>query len=109
MIEKEKNEQGFIYAYLEWLLVNDEGQISKNGEFCWVNDLWIHKDYRRNGVLRSLINKLCEHAPPTARYGYWTREKYNGRKSICRKFNIYTRRKLWNGLKDSKKNGDSIQ
>lgn len=92
MIETRRDKQDKIYAYCEWNLVNEEGHFKKDGEYVYVNDLYIHPDYRRNGILRDFINTIAEKSG--AKYCYFTRKKYNERLSIYRKFNIYTRRKI---------------
>lgn len=89
MIETKKKDD-YIYAFCEWNLVNEKGHFDRHGKYVWVNDLYIHPDYRRNGILREFINKITEKSG--AKYCYFKREKYGGRMSIYRKFNIYTRR-----------------
>lgn len=92
MIEVKKDKQEKVVSYVVWQLVNEKGHFDKHGKFVWVDDLWIHPDYRNNGIIREFINKITEKSG--ANYCYFKRKKYDGRMSIYRKFNIYTRRKI---------------
>ena len=92
MIEVIKDEQGKIVSYIVWQLVDKQGHFNKDGKYVWVDDLWIHPDYRRNGNLRGFINKISEKAPQ-AEYCYFNRDKYNDKLSIYRRFNIYTKKR----------------
>jgi hypothetical protein len=64
MIQVLNDERGYVYAYIEYHILDDRGQFKDGGEYCFVQDLWIHKDYRRTDfnphlwVLRDLIQKV---------------------------------------------------
>ncbi len=90
MIESFKDVEGRILAYCDWQLVDDKGTIAKNGEYVFINDIYIAPAYRQNGLIRKIINKI-EPLVPNAKYVYWRREKYNDRLKTFRRFNI-TRR-----------------
>lgn len=84
MIEVEKNKQGFVIAHIEWLPVNRNGKFDNNGKYVWVDNLEIHPDYQRNGIIRKFMNRIAEKAPQ-AEYAYWDRDKYNWRIKLFRR------------------------
>ena len=61
MIATLKTDDGYIYGYIEWYNLDVLCNIKDKGEYCWVQDLWIHNDFRGNGSLKELIKKLEEH------------------------------------------------
>lgn len=78
MIETIKDEQGKITAYIEWNLLDQYGHFDNDGKYVWINDLYIQKDLRGNGILKRLsldIRKLC----PQAEEFYFKRHKYKDR------------------------------
>ena len=91
MIEVNKDSDGKIISYIVWQLVDEKGHFKKDGKYVWVDDLWTHPDYRKNGTIRKYINKICKIAPQ-AEYCYFNREKYD-RVRIYRRFNIYTKKR----------------
>ena len=80
MVESIKDNDGKIVAYCEWVLLDKNGQFKDKGEYIWINDLWIHKDHRRNGMIKK-FTELIEPKVPSARYIYWKRHKYEDRMS----------------------------
>lgn len=85
MITTSKDNDGRVIAYIEWRQVAKSGFDKIYGEYIWINDFWIHKDYRNGGIFRQLVNSILFKAPE-ALWCYFLREKYNGRKS-----KLYTR------------------
>lgn len=88
MISTSKDNDGKVLAYIEWRLVGQSGFDKLNGEYVWINDFWIHEDYRNGYLFRDLVNKILFNAP-NARWCYFTRQKYGGRKS-----RLYTRERF---------------
>ena len=73
-----KNCVGCIYGYITWLLVNDKGIRDKFGEYIYIDELWIHENYRGTQAINELIQLI--HEQPDAIPGiwvYWKRDKYN--------------------------------
>ena len=60
MIIEKKNEQGYIYAYASWEVINDKGEIDSEGTTAYIQDLWIHREHRGNGILGDLIVEMFE-------------------------------------------------
>lgn len=85
MIQKVKNADGFIYAYTVYQVVDINGQFKEGGEYCFVEDLWIHPIYRRDekrkilNYLISLIDK--DKLVNNVKYVYWLNRKHNERKT----------------------------
>jgi len=82
MVEVKKDSNGKVIAWLEYNELDNKTRFCKDGDYLWVNDFWIHKDYQRNGILNEFIQGIIPRFPK-ARYLYWSRRKYNDRKSIC--------------------------
>lgn len=61
MIQVLKEEKGYVYAYIEYHIVDGNGQFKDGGEYCYVQDLWIHPMHRRTSfapaiwVIKDLI------------------------------------------------------
>ena len=45
-----ENDSGLIIGYIEWNVLNLNGQFSNNPEYIHVSDIWVHKQYRKSGV-----------------------------------------------------------
>lgn len=79
MIVSLKDENGKIYAYYEWQVVNEYGKWDKRGEYVYIEDAWIHPDYRRKDVLFELIPMITNHFfALNCNFVYWDRK---GKKS----------------------------
>ena len=81
MIETKTTSEGLIYSYCEYNLVNQTGQKDPNGEYIFIDDLWVHPSYRNNGTIKYYIKVITDKFPQ-AKYGYFLRDKYDGRKTI---------------------------
>lgn len=82
MINTLKSPKGFIYAYIEWQILDASGQFKDNGEYIYVQEVWIHPEFRGAKILNQLITMVDEHKfARNASFVYWTRDKYNDRTS----------------------------
>lgn len=84
MISVINDNDGKIIAYIEWEIVNGEGQFQDNGEYCYIQDYWVHKEYRIQSkyILKKLSVQIAEHKfSKSMRWVYWCRHKYNDRLS----------------------------
>lgn len=87
MFETEKVAGVLIYAFCEWWPVNLKGEPDKNGRYAFIDEVWIHKDYRGNGVLRRIIHKAAQRHPQIDQL-YYHHRKHNY------KFKQYSRKQL---------------
>lgn len=87
MITKVPDEHGRIIAYIEWRQVAKSGFDKFGGEYIWVNDLWVHPDYRYKGLIKQMLDKILFKAPD-AQFGYFTRSKYNKRMRVWKRANV---------------------
>ncbi len=77
MIIDLKNNEGFIYAYCVYQIVDENGKTKVGGKYVYIEELWIHERYRRE-VLNELIAMIitdpnisnCEDV-------YWENRKKN--------------------------------
>lgn len=60
--------------------MGQSGYEKYQGEYVWLQNLWIHPDHRGRNILQELIADVLTKAPE-AQYGYFTREKYGHRMS----------------------------
>ena len=75
-------EDGLVYSYIEWNVVDELGKLKENGEYIYVADLWIHPDIRFRNVINELI-PLIDLDPRShkAHSVYWTNLKHSERKT----------------------------
>ena len=57
MIQVLSNRDELIYGYIEYQIVDNEGQFKEGGEYIYVQDLWIHPK-ARGKALKMLIRKV---------------------------------------------------
>lgn len=87
MITKIQDEQGKIVGYCEWRQVAKSGIDKFQGEYIWINDLWVHPDYRNKGLINQMIDTILYKAPD-ALFCYFKRTKYNKRMRLWKRENF---------------------
>lgn len=81
MVTTLKNEDGYVIALCEWRLVGASGYEVPNGEYIWINDMWVHEDYRHIHKVNRIIDEImC--LVPEAKYAYFQRKNKNERLRI---------------------------
>ena len=80
MIHALHTTEDFIYAYVVFDTVDAEGRWKDKGDFIYVSDMWIHKNYRGWNTLAKLI-RYIDNYPETihAKGVYWESERYTGK------------------------------
>jgi len=84
MIVNLKNFDNFIFAYLEWQIVNARGQFEDSGEYCYIQNYWINEKWRSEYriILAELSQQIADHKfSKNLKWIYWRRYKYNDRLS----------------------------
>lgn len=61
MISTLKTGLGYVYAYIEWEVVNKFGRFENGGEYIYVQNCWIHETQRFGQVLCQLAEMIYEH------------------------------------------------
>lgn len=80
MITTLKNDEGLIYAYMEWLVVDENGQQNSKGHYLYVIDSWIHEKYRDGRVFQRLqLEVLEDEATQGTTEVYWENRKRGDR------------------------------
>ena len=92
-IHLDGDKEKYVIAYCEYSLRNEFGKEDSKGEYCFVDNIWIHPDYRYKGFMGWFL-KIIEPKVPTAAYVYWEREKYDKRVS-----KTFSRRKIHERLR----------
>lgn len=86
MVSVSKDPEGRVIGWIEWRQVGQSGFDKWLGEYVWINDFWIHSQYRGTGIVfKELVEKVLISAKGS-KWAYFTRSKYHGRKS-----KLYTR------------------
>jgi len=84
MLSYIKNSNDYITAYLEWQIVNVQGQFEDGGEYCYIQDYWIHPAWRceHRIILAELSQQIADHKfSKNLKWIYWQRDKYKDRLS----------------------------
>jgi hypothetical protein len=99
VIKAYKNNGGYVYAYCEYQLVNEDGTPNDDGDFLYVFNAWVHEDRRSRKIIdRFIYDILMKH--DNVKFVYWNRSKYdnklslynvsrNGRVKMIKKENAY--------------------
>ena len=100
MILTERSKDGNIRGVIDWWIGNPDGSFNPQGNYIWVNQLEISKAVNGESkeIISRFIKKICKLCPQ-ARFGYFKREKHNGR------IRMYSRNK-W--LKFAEKYGGEV-
>lgn len=83
MVNYVKNNYGDIAGFIEWAFVNQQGQVAANGQYLWINDVYICPKYRNDNrkKIKILIKRVLKETDRQCHTVYWVRDKYSGRKS----------------------------
>lgn len=72
MVGTIKNLEGCIIGYIEWNLVNKQGQFNNNSEYLYIADIWVHEKQRWSNVFQELIRIVDNHPyAKDAKFVYW--------------------------------------
>jgi len=88
MVSVSKDNDGKVIGFLEWRQVGQSGFDKFRGEYLWINDLWIHSDYKNSWpIYRQMMNEALFKGIDV-KFIYFKREKYEGR------IKLYTRERI---------------
>lgn len=74
MILRLHNLDGLCYAIFEWDVVDEKGRRQEHGEYMYVRDIWVHKNYKGKEVIGTFIKMLNEdNRNRNVKYIYWLR------------------------------------
>ena len=76
MITVLKNNEGYIYAYAEWRIVDNLGNKNINGDHVYIRNVWIHES-RRGISLSALIQQIDMQVPEHIKKVYWRNSKHD--------------------------------
>ena len=78
MIHTLHTKDNFIYAYTVFRTVNQFGIAQNKSYYIYVEEIWIHPEYRNRKVLRELIDHIDNHEETiNALWVYWKNEKHD--------------------------------
>lgn len=91
MIYKHQNEEGYVFAYIEWDVVDDIGKNDEYGLRLLVKDLWVHPDYDgETAIKRFIIEASEDYRIKYVKFCYWVRERYGQQDRPSRLFSWET-------------------
>lgn len=61
MISVITNHLDYVVAYIEWEVVDKDGQFKNNGEYIYIQNCWINDSHRFGQNLYILAQKIAEH------------------------------------------------
>ena len=97
-----KDRFDYIYGFIEFQIVDYQGQFKDNGAYIYIQDLWIHPTAQGGSALKKLIKLVNDHPfSKDALFVYWDNLKNNERKTPS-----YPRKRL---AKLGEYNGQKIQ
>jgi len=76
MLTNLKDNDGRIIAFTEWRLVGQSGFDKQDGEYIWVEEIWVHQNYRGKHLINRMIDEIMR-ISPSAKYCYFNRLKRN--------------------------------
>jgi hypothetical protein len=80
MVEVYKTEDGLVAGYIEWQRVNKRGEICVDGDFIYIQDLWVHAGFPGLFLIRELSSMILNHPFAQGIFGvYYERMKYDYR------------------------------
>ena len=72
MIDTIKNSDGYIVSYIEWEIVDSNGKFKTGGEYVYIQNIWIHENFKNVGLIGKMSEKIYEHPhSQKAKYVYW--------------------------------------
>ena len=102
MISSLKNDDGLVYAYIEWQVVNSEGDFENKGYFVYIQDCWVHKDYRNSGCINKLIPMIHDHEfAEKVEFIYWKNLRHGEKKHMYRR-SALAKKGAYNGKQERK-------
>ena len=81
MLLEEKNEDGYVKAYIQFIVVDEDNKICKDGAYVFINGFWVHEDHRDDmkKILSRFIKIMAAHEETQqVAWVYWERDK-NGK------------------------------
>lgn len=78
MLALQHDKEGRVVAYVEYLIVDKDGSINDQGEYCYCKNAWVHKSVERGKLLKEFV--MEEHMKwLQVKWLYFKRSKYNYR------------------------------
>jgi len=99
MITTLRNSDGLVYALCEWRLVGPSGYEVPNGVYIWINDIWVHEDYRGQHKVNRIIDEIMR-TIPEAKYCYFQRKNHNDKVRIYTRTQFERRRNAYEKVKE---------
>ena len=81
MIYKKHDKDDKIEAYAIYHQLDITGNFNNDGEYIYVEDVWVHKDIRHKNIPNLMIQDVIP-VYSDVKYIYWVRHKYNDRMKL---------------------------
>ena len=77
MIIDLKTNEGYVYAWCVYQIVNEEGKTDNNGIFVYIEDVWTHENHRGETLVELIAMILTDPYVDQCKYVYWEKRKQN--------------------------------
>lgn len=81
MVKYYKNKNGYAYAICEYRITDKQGNIKENGDYLYVEYMWIHKKKKQDKLIERFSHDILDRTP-SVRYVWFKRFKYGDRDSM---------------------------
>lgn len=85
MIITKKDSEGRVVAYADFRLMSETGTEVAQGNYAWIEEVWIHEPLRSRNVFNSILEDFIytySKKYPSAKFIYWKRKKHKDRMSL---------------------------
>ena len=79
MTESLKNDDGLIYAFAEYSVVDKQGDFDNEGNYVWIAEWFIAPQYRNKGVIKKLGWKIWDRVHWATHFYFQRKSKYGER------------------------------
>ena len=90
MIKTLKTRQGYIKAFCDYRKVDINGKNSKQGEYLYIKEMWVHPKDRKKKLINKILGKLLA-SMSDIRNVYWLRDKGSCKMKIYNRDQILRR------------------
>jgi len=81
LLEYILDDKGNLQAVVNFIVQDNLGRIKDDGEFVYIEDLYINPKLRRGNFIKKLTRKVMLRVP-WAKYGWYKRRKYDLRNKL---------------------------
>jgi len=86
MLLVHKKDDGYIYSFFEFNIVDSKGNTKNQGEYMYVRDIWVHPNHDGKKEISRFITESEENEQTiSVKHIYWLRTKWVNGKVISKR------------------------